>query len=520
MQRLLDFWSRSLTLRTVAINVSLSIIAVLIIGGYMAVSIGSSLFEQRRDEAVAEAQLATLAAEDVFVQDVSGTTTSAEMDTIRETALTAARGVISNISDTYWALFRAEDQRDEPLAMGDIQSRGFDDSLITAELREAVTSGEGTPYYQSVQVVTSGGQNGPGLIVGTTVDVPRSGTYELYFVAALDDAQATLEFVQIVMLVGGVAIVVLIGVVSWLLVRMVVGPVRATTEVSVKLARGELDERVQVHGSDDLATLGKNFNTMADVLQEQIEDLEKLSTIQQRFVSDVSHELRTPLTTIGLAGSVIYEERDTFSPAAKRSAELLNAQVDRFEAMLADLLELSRFDAGAATLDTEPTNLVQLAEGEIDAVRPLADERGSELILTATGGFFEAQVDPRRIRRILQNLLGNAIDHGEGEPIEVIVDSNQNAAGIAVRDRGVGMGPEDASHVFDRFYRADPSRYRRTGGTGLGLAISRDDAALHAGTLDVWSVKGEGSMFRLTLPRDRSQPWIPPIRFPDEGGAA
>ena len=498
---------------------SLSIVAVLVIGGYMAVSIGSSLFEQRRDEAVAEVQLASMAAEATFAQAVSGTTTSAEMDTIRETALSAARGVISNVSDTYWALSRSESQPDEPLAMGDIQSKDFDGSLITPALREAVSGDVGTPYYQSIEIVQPSGQRGPGLIVGTTVEVPRSGAYELYFVASLDDAQATLEFVQIVMLIGGLAIVVLIGVVTWLVVRMVVGPVRATTAVSVKLAAGELDERVSVHGNDDLATLGRNFNSMADALQRQIVDLEKLSTVQQRFVSDVSHELRTPLTTIGLAGSVIYEERESFSPSAKRSAELLNAQVERFEAMLADLLELSRFDAGAATLETEPTNLVQLAQAEIEAVEPLAGERGSEFVLKALGGHFEAHVDPRRIRRILQNLLGNAIDHGEGKPIEVIVDSNKNAAGIAVRDHGVGMDPEDAEHVFDRFYRADPSRFRTTGGTGLGLAISRDDAALHGGTLDVWSHKGVGSMFRLTLPRDRSQPSIPPIRFPEEPGA-
>ena len=119
----------------------------------------------------------------------------------------------------------------------------------------------------------------------------------------------------------------------------------------------------------------------------------------------------------------------------------------------------------------------------------------------APGGYFEAEVDSRRIRRILQNLLGNAIDHGEGKPIVVWVDSDADAVAIAVRDYGVGMTPEAIDRVFDRFWRADPSRQRTTGGTGLGLAIALEDAALHGGWLEVWSAPGEGSCFRLTLPR-------------------
>lgn len=171
--------------------------------------------------------------------------------------------------------------------------------------------------------------------------------------------------------------------------------------------------------------------------------------------------------------------------------------------MLADLLEMSRYDAGAVELESDPTNLVRLVEESIQAVEPLAEEKGIELRLVAPGGHFEADVDARRIRRILQNLLGNAIDHGEAKPIVVYVDSDARAAAIAVRDYGVGMSPQDVSRVFDRFWRADPSRQRTTGGTGLGLAISLEDAAVHGGELAVWSELGEGSCFRLTLPRRR-----------------
>ena len=128
-------------------------------------------------------------------------------------------------------------------------------------------------------------------------------------------------------------------------------------------------------------------------------------------------------------------------------------------------------------------------------------------------------MDARRVRRILANLLGNAIDHGEGRPIVVWVDSDREAVAIAVRDYGVGMTPEQVARVFDRFWRADPSRQRTTGGTGLGLAISLEDAVLHGGRLEAWSEPGEGSCFRLTLPRIRGAAVGPsPLDLPPADG--
>ena len=166
---------------------------------------------------------------------------------------------------------------------------------------------------------------------------------------------------------------------------------------------------------------------------------------------------------------------------------------------------MSRYDAGAVDMEVEPTNLVHLVEDIVESVEPLAEAKGSDLRLDAPGGYFEAEIDARRVRRIMQNLLGNAIDHGEGKPIDIYIDSDEDAVAVAVRDYGVGMTPESVDRVFDRFWRADPSRQRTTGGTGLGLAISLEDAALHGGWLEVWSAPGEGSCFRLTLPRARGR---------------
>ncbi len=236
----------------------------------------------------------------------------------------------------------------------------------------------------------------------------------------------------------------------------------------------------------------------------------------------MSHELRTPLTTIRLAGDVLYDQREEFPPATKRTAELLHAQTQRFEVLLADLLEMSRYDAGAVQLETDPTNLVRLVEDAVDSLGPLAAERSTEIRTVAPGGYFEADIDTRRVRRILQNLLGNAIDHGEGRPIVVYVDSDADAVAIAVRDHGIGMSPSDTARVFDRFWRADPSRQRTTGGTGLGLAISLEDATVHGGTLEVWSSPGDGSCFLLTLPRRPGETVVrsPLALPPDEADAA
>jgi two-component system sensor histidine kinase MtrB len=222
---------------------------------------------------------------------------------------------------------------------------------------------------------------------------------------------------------------------------------------------------------------------------------------------------------------MINDQREEFDPATARAAELLNAQVQRFETLLTDLLEISRYDAGSVQLELEPTSLAHLAEDVIASMHQLAEQHGTDVRLVAPGGYSPVDMDPRRVRRIVRNLLGNAIEHGEGRPIVVTVDSNQQAVALGVRDFGLGMRPEEVEHVFDRFWRADPSRTRTIGGTGLGLSIALGDARLHRGELTVWSELGRGSHFVLTLPRSSAPlSGTSPIRLepldevPDEFG--
>jgi two-component system sensor histidine kinase MtrB len=255
-----------------------------------------------------------------------------------------------------------------------------------------------------------------------------------------------------------------------------------------------------VKGEDEVARLGASFNHMAASLQEQITQLATLSQMQQRFVSDVSHELRTPLTTVRMAAEVLYDARDDFDPINKRSAELLYNQVERFQSLLADLLEISRFDAGVAMLDAEATDIVQLISHVMEGAAPVAEEYGSKMMLNAPEGSVVVEMDSRRIDRILRNLILNALEHGEGRPVNISVASNGDAVAVTVRDHGIGMSPAEAARVFDRFWRADPARARTTGGSGLGLSIAAEDTKLHNGWLQAWGNTGVGSSFRLTLP--------------------
>jgi two-component system sensor histidine kinase MtrB len=223
--------------------------------------------------------------------------------------------------------------------------------------------------------------------------------------------------------------------------------------------------------------------------------------VQRRFVSDVSHELRTPLTTVRMAADVLHDAREDFSGPTARSAELLQTQLDRFEELLGDLLEISRFDAGAAVLDAEPVDLRALVRRVVDGSAVLAERKGSDVLIVAPETACVAEIDPRRIERILRNLVVNAIEHSEGRPVVLKIAASADAVAVAVRDYGVGLKPGESSLVFGRFWRADPARARTTGGTGLGLAISLEDAHLHHGWLQAWGEPGGGSQFRLTLPR-------------------
>ncbi|AVG24548.1 sensor histidine kinase MtrB [Pontimonas salivibrio] len=494
----LRLWRVSLLTRTVVVAGLLSGLAVTVIGGYMSLTIQDSLFESRREQIVVESVRTGTQVQSLFDNSVTQAGTI-DVETANSSAQTAIRTTQSSPGAGGFAILRTPGQITDQ-TMTSTSTAGLDISVVSSQIRQAVVQDPSRVHYQSVALSDGAGAI-PALVTGSAIQVPSAGQYELYMVYDLSGVQATLTLVQQTLIVGSILLVVLITGVTWLVVRLAIGPVRIAARTAERLAEGYLEERIEERGEDVIATLARSFNKMADSMQSQIVRLAKLSQLQQHFVSDVSHELRTPLTTIRLAADVLYDKRDEWEPQSRRSIELLVAQIERFELMLTDLLEISRYDAGAVTLDRDQVNLVELLEDCLEQLAPLANQRGSSLVLEVLGGYGDVEADSRRVRRVLLNFVGNAIDHGEGKPIVAFVDSDQDTVSVAVRDWGVGMTTEEAARVFDRFWRADPSRQRTTGGTGLGLAIAQEDAIAHGGFIDVWSVAGEGSCFRLTLPR-------------------
>ena len=341
----------------------------------------------------------------------------------------------------------------------------------------------------------------PAIVIGEKITIPNAGPYEMYLLFSLSSQNATLDLISRALLITGLALLILIALITWLVVRQVVRPVREAARIAEKFTEGELHQRMQIHGNDEIARLGTSFNEMALSLQNQITRLENLSRVQQRFVSDVSHELRTPLTTLRMASALIFSARDTFNPSVARSAELLVAQLDRFERLLEDLLEVSRFDAEVAIIEAVEFDLSGLAERCIEDVNLVAEEKSTSIHLTKPVEAVMVNADIRRVERILRNLLNNAIEYSDAKPVEVRIEATDSVVALAVRDYGIGLDQQSAMRVFDRFWRADPSRARVRGGTGLGLSIALEDARLHNGELEAWGRPNQGAHFVLTLPR-------------------
>ncbi|WP_375499771.1 MtrAB system histidine kinase MtrB [uncultured Jatrophihabitans sp.] len=481
-------WLRSLQLRVGATTVVVTGVVVLIIGLFLVDKVAGGVLKAKRDAAVNQAKIGLPQAQQVLADIDAGSfadVTQAQSDLTSDLTANGNNAGLFSIK----------------IVPSDNVGEQAKTPVIPGALRETVQAGNLAVQYAAVpQEESTSSRIVPGLIVGEPVKA-RTGLFELYYLFPLTAEAQTISLIQRTVLVAALALVILVLAIALLVTRQVVRPVRVAAETAGRLAAGDLSKRIAVSGSDDLARLGEAFNDMAASLQRQIRRLEDLSRLQRRFTSDVSHELRTPLTTVRMASEFLYAERENFSPEQARSVELMHDELDRFESLLGDLLEISRYDAGVANLESEPADIRGVVASTVEANVVLAGRHGSEVIVQQPDVPVTVDMDSRRVERILRNLLGNALDHGEGKPIVITVGCDSSAVAVTVRDHGVGLRPGESSLVFNRFWRGDTSRSRLTGGTGLGLAISLEDARLHDGWLQAWGERGRGAQFRLTLPR-------------------
>ena len=494
-------WRRSIHTRVVTITVVAGIALTFVVGSYMYQRIADGLVDNKITSSEQDALAQRATAQSTFSAN-DKTDHSALQQLVQQTVLQIA----SPGNDLSRRVIFEQGRSSVTQRLGRV-STGPRNTDIPPEMLEAV---ENDPQHQQTQILTvprdaSGDGDISAVMVGSQVAVPGAGNYDLFLIYPMDAEERSLDIVKGAFALGGLLLILMLGALAYLVTRLVVAPVRAAAHVAERLSDGSLSERMPVRGEDDLARLATSFNAMADSLQRQIRQLEQLSNLQKRFTSDVSHELRTPLTTIRMAADMLHARRADFAEPVARSAELMNSELDRFELLLTDLLEISRFDAGASSLQDQQVDIREVVRDICDAYEPLAVLNKTRLRLHGKRPAI-APMDRRRVERIVRNLVSNAIEHSEGKPVDITVGSNDSAVAVAVRDYGVGLAPGDSSRVFNRFWRADPARARTTGGSGLGLSIALDDARLHDGWLQAWGEPGRGSCFRLTLPARTGAP--------------
>jgi two-component system, OmpR family, sensor histidine kinase MtrB len=486
--RVLHRWRGSLQTRVAVTTFLLSGLVVLLLGILLMHQIRSGVLDAKQRSSLSQLDFGLQRATDQL----------SAIETADPTSVSRTASVIiselrdrSSSPDSYDVLLLATDPNGE----SETTTNQFQVADVPAALRQAVARSNHEAWaYTSVRSAHQ-----PALVVGGTVASSAAG-YQLYYLFPMVQERQTLYLVERTMLLSGLLLVLLLVAIAAVVTRQVVRPVRYAAATAERLAAGRLRDRMAVRGEDDLASLASSFNRMAETVEKQISQLRELSRVQRRFVADVSHELRTPITTIRMAADVLHESRSAMTPALARSAELLQNELDRFEALLADLLEISRHDAGAVVLDAEPVDLRSLVTRAVEFAEPIASRRECSFVVDLPNEPVVVEVDARRIDRVLRNLVVNAVEHAAGQPVEVRLRGGEGGVCVTVRDCGRGLRPGETSLVFGRFWRADPARARTSGGTGLGLSIALEDARLHGGWLQAWGEIGVGSVFRLTLP--------------------
>lgn len=488
-RRIAHLWRTSLQMRVVTSVMMVSVLVVGILGFALVSIVAQRLLDAKFTAANEEIDRARAVVE----QQISASGAvglQARLNVGREALSEQTADTSSGASTAYEAVLIAPGPNGETVMSPT-------DAQIPEQLRPFIQ--QGLVSYQYATLQARDGSNYSALVMGTptAADIPG---LEFYLIMPMTAEESTLALVRGLFAGATVVMTLLLVGITWFFANQVTAPVRSASRIAERFAAGHLRERMAVEGEDEMARLAVSFNKMAESLSLQIRQLEEYGDLQRQFTSDVSHELRTPLTTVRMAADLIYYDADALDPHTRRAAELMIAELDRFEMLLADLLEISRHDAGVADLSAERVDVRQAVEAAYQPLIVVAAEAGTEVRLNMPDDPVPATVDSRRVERILRNLIANAIDHSEGNPVDVTVRSDGQVVAFTVTDQGVGLKPEQEDLVFNRFWRADPSRERRTGGTGLGLAIAREDALLHGGDLEAHGVPGVGSCFRLMVP--------------------
>jgi two-component system sensor histidine kinase MtrB len=461
--------------------------ALLLLGAALHALLAKSLYTQQSEDAVQQVRTLTQQASAAAATDTAGLTSGETQEQLRNRLTRGSgggqpsfKGVVLRNADTA------------------TESGGYRIEHVPQGLVDSVLGRSELAYVYVPSPV------GPGrvLIVGAPIQTEQ-GVQEAYFFYPLNFQEETLTRLTRFLLLVGAGLLIAVVILAAISIGRVLRPIQRARDVAEEIAAGNLAARIpQATSHDDFGRLAESFNRMTDNLAQKIGELEHVGSLQARFVSDVSHELRTPLATVRMAADYIHAARTGLPPDAQRAAVLLERELERFENLLEDLLEISRFDAGVINLEPVEVDLGSLLDEVVDALDPIAHGRKVDvgLQIDRADGAPLVGADPRRLDRVFSNLVKNAIEHTAEGSVRVWVGRRGADVVATVADDGEGIPAEDLPHIFERFYRADVHRARTLGGTGLGLAIALENVNLHRGSISVRSEVGEGSTFTVTLP--------------------
>jgi two-component system, OmpR family, sensor histidine kinase MtrB len=462
--------------------------ALLLLGAALHALLAKSLYTQQSADALTQVGVLIRQNE---LGDVTGSDTREVQERLKDRLITGLGGQPSFVALVLRGSDGTEtrskvDYRFEHVPAGLADRVGRHSELASVPIRSPVTSGRV-------------------LVVGAPIRIEQSdvGPQQAYFFYPLNFQEETLAKLTNFLLIVGAGLLAAVVILAAISIGRVLKPIQRARDVAEEIAAGNLAARIpEATSQDDFGKLADSFNRMTDNLAQKIGELEHVGSLQARFVSDVSHELRTPLATVRMAADYIHAARTGLPPDAQRAAVLLERELERFENLLEDLLEISRFDAGVINLEPVEVDLGSLLDEVVDALDPIAHGRKVDVGLEVDRGQGPPLVaaDPRRLDRVFSNLVKNAIEHTAEGSVRIWVGRRGAEVVATVADDGEGIPAEDLPHIFERFYRADVHRARTLGGTGLGLAIALENVNLHRGSISVRSEVGEGSTFTVTLP--------------------
>jgi two-component system, OmpR family, sensor histidine kinase MtrB len=331
----------------------------------------------------------------------------------------------------------------------------------------------------------------PWLVIATRVRTAdrQASPLTVYVFASLTGERDDLDGIQRALIRAGALTLVLALVLALLLGGSVLRPLRRLGRAARALGAGDLGARVEVRGRDELADVARAFNESASSLEYTVRELRRMEANARQFAADVSHELRTPIAAMTAVTGVLEEDAAALPADTGTAARLIAGQTRRLGALVEELLEISRMDAGTAHLDLDEVPLA-------DLVRECVETRGwtDQVVIEIPAGL-RVRVDPRRFQVILANLIGNGLLHG-APPVRV---TGRPGLEVRVIDQGKGIPDDLLPRVFDRFFKADQARPAGQG-SGLGLAIAQANAKLHGGRIEAVNAPGGGAVFTVRIP--------------------